>query len=295
MCTWQFGHRIPRRWQVDTPKAFNKCVGRGGMGGELAYSRCCIRVHVSSNTPEGAETGISGVPGKPGLHSAPEASLGYRRPGLRNSHLENKKHSFLESSTQPLQQSSESRPEGQACGLAETNQDAVPCITSSRSTVIGCESLQLEPLQRLRRLPGPLQAASGVRGNCDLPSPPPLGKALSVREMGDSRTLLPALSSQIMVGDTLQAASHSASLWRVCLGLGTVQCKGPKGGELSCAKAWGWNSAVQRPRPRQGLATRSREEACVTRVEGRRCGGGGASRASERTGLPSERPMEACG
>lgn len=99
----------------------------------------------------------------------------------------------------------------------------------------------------------------GVRGNCDLPSPPPLGKALSVWEMGDSRTLLPALSSQIMVGDTLQAASPSTSLWRVCLGLGTVQCKGPKGGgrgmqrpqgrgtqlckglglELSCAKAWG--------------------------------------------------------
>lgn len=138
--------------------------------------------------PWEAETGISGVPGKPGLHSAPEASLGYRRPGLRNSHLENNKRSFLESSTQPHRQSSESRPEGQACSLAETNQDAVLCITSSRSTVIGCESPRLESLQRLRRLPGLLQAASGVRGNCDLPPPPaPHPARKGARRAGDGR------------------------------------------------------------------------------------------------------------
>lgn len=76
-----------------------------------------------------------------------------------------------------------------------------------------------------------------------------------MREMGDSRTLLPALSSQILLGDTLQAASHSTSLWRLCLGLGTVQCKGPKGGGRACKDPWAGDSAVQ--------TTRGRELSCV--------------------------------
>lgn len=191
--------------------------------------------------PREAETEISGVPGKPGLHSAPEASLGYRRPGLRNSHLENNKCSFLESSTQPHRQSSESRPEGQACSLAETNQDAVPCITSSRSTVIGCESLRLESLQRLRRLPGPLQAATGVRGNCDLPPLPPRSARRSACGRWEILEPCSLLCRPKLWLETPSKLRHTAPRFGECAwgwapGQGTQLCKG-LGLELSCAKA----------------------------------------------------------
>lgn len=86
-----------------------------------------------------------------------------------------------------------------------------------------------------------------------------------MREMGDSRTLLPALSSQILLGDTLQAASHSTSLWRLCLGLGTVQCKGPKGGGRACKDPWAGDLAVQRSGAGDSAVqtTRGRELSCV--------------------------------